>query len=130
MRGARMEKKKKKKGMQVLHANGEEDEEQEVRNKRCADKEEEEEEEAQTEQASISTSLRLGALHWPCVHQSKGAAFIWEWWIVLADLSGGLFERGVAINFVRSNDIKIPRDIEQYYSTQIDEMPMNVVDLI
>ncbi|KAE8691447.1 DEAD-box ATP-dependent RNA helicase 2 [Hibiscus syriacus] len=37
---------------------------------------------------------------------------------------------GVAINFVKSDDIKILRDIEQYYSTQIDEMPMNVADLI
>jgi hypothetical protein len=29
---------------------------------------------------------------------------------------------GVAINFVRNDDIRILRDIEQYYSTQIDEM--------
>ncbi len=40
------------------------------------------------------------------------------------------FVQGVAINFVRSDDIRILRDIEQYYSTQIDEMPMNVADLI
>ena len=33
-------------------------------------------------------------------------------------------------NFVKSDDIRILRDIEQYYSTQIDEMPMNVADLI
>ena len=46
--------------------------------------------------------------------------------------AGGLAWRaqGVAINFVRSDDIRILRDIEQYYSTQIDEMPMNVADLI
>ena len=31
----------------------------------------------------------------------------------------------MAINFVKSDDIRILRDIEQYYSTQIDEMPMN-----
>lgn len=31
----------------------------------------------------------------------------------------------MAINFVKSDDISILRDIEQYYSTQIDEMPMN-----
>ncbi|KAI3840155.1 hypothetical protein MKX03_022095 [Papaver bracteatum] len=37
---------------------------------------------------------------------------------------------GVAVNFVRNYDIRILRDIEQYYSTQIDEMPMNVADLI
>ena len=32
---------------------------------------------------------------------------------------------GVSINFVKNDDIRILRDIEQYYSTQIDEMPMN-----
>lgn len=36
----------------------------------------------------------------------------------------------MAINFVKSDDIRILRDIEQYYSTQIDEMPMNVADLV
>lgn len=30
--------------------------------------------------------------------------------------------QGVAINFVKSDDIRILRDIEQYYSTQVDEM--------
>ncbi|TXG56894.1 hypothetical protein EZV62_018207 [Acer yangbiense] len=44
--------------------------------------------------------------------------------------SGRFGRKGVAINFVKSDDIKILRDIEQYYSTQIDEMPMNVADLI
>jgi ATP-dependent RNA helicase len=44
--------------------------------------------------------------------------------------SGRFGRKGVAINFVRSDDIRILRDIEQYYSTQIDEMPMNVADLI
>jgi hypothetical protein len=39
--------------------------------------------------------------------------------------SGRFGRKGVAINFVRNDDIKILRDIEQYYSTQIDEMPMN-----
>ncbi|KAJ1061728.1 hypothetical protein K5549_002763 [Capra hircus] len=38
--------------------------------------------------------------------------------------------KGVAINFVKNDDIRILRDIKQYYSTQIDEMPMNVADLI
>lgn len=31
----------------------------------------------------------------------------------------------MAINFVKNDDIRILRDIEQYYGTQIDEMPMN-----
>jgi superfamily II DNA/RNA helicase len=39
--------------------------------------------------------------------------------------SGRFGRKGVAINFVKSDDIRILRDIEQYYSTQIDEMPMN-----
>ncbi|CAA7036522.1 unnamed protein product [Microthlaspi erraticum] len=41
--------------------------------------------------------------------------------------SGRFGRKGVAINFVKSDDIKILRDIEQYYSTQIDEMPVNEV---
>ncbi|CAG8453460.1 1002_t:CDS:2 [Paraglomus brasilianum] len=44
---------------------------------------------------------------------------------------GGRFGRkGVAINFVASEDVRMLRDIEQFYNTQIDEMPMNVADLI
>lgn len=44
--------------------------------------------------------------------------------------SGRFGRKGAAINFVTNEDVKILRDIEQYYSTQIDEMPMNVADLI
>nr|GEZ90005.1 eukaryotic initiation factor 4A-3 [Tanacetum cinerariifolium] len=44
--------------------------------------------------------------------------------------SGRFGRNGVAINFMKIDDIKILRDIEQYYGTQIDEMPMNVADLI
>ncbi|KAF8570459.1 hypothetical protein P879_00240 [Paragonimus westermani] len=44
--------------------------------------------------------------------------------------SGRFGRKGVAINFVKTEDIRILRDIEQYYSTQIDEMPMNVSDLV
>jgi len=44
---------------------------------------------------------------------------------------GGRFGRkGVAINFVTNDDVRMMRDIEQFYNTQIDEMPMNVADLI
>merc|ERR1712100_936635 len=44
---------------------------------------------------------------------------------------GGRFGRkGVAINFVTADDVRTMRDIEQFYNTQIDEMPMNVADLI
>ncbi|KAK8818093.1 eukaryotic initiation factor 4A-III [Blastocystis sp. ATCC 50177/Nand II] len=44
--------------------------------------------------------------------------------------SGRFGRKGVGINFVTNEDISILRDIEQYYSTQIDEMPMNINDLI
>jgi len=44
--------------------------------------------------------------------------------------SGRFGRKGVAINFVKNDDIRILRDIEQFYSTQIDEMPMNLADLI
>jgi len=44
--------------------------------------------------------------------------------------SGRYGRKGVAINFVKNDDIRILRDIEQFYSTQIDEMPMNVAELI
>ncbi|PWN44196.1 putative TIF2-translation initiation factor eIF4A [Ceraceosorus guamensis] len=44
---------------------------------------------------------------------------------------GGRFGRkGVAINFVTSDDIRMLRDIEQYYNTVVDEMPHDVADLI
>jgi len=42
--------------------------------------------------------------------------------------SGRFGKKGVAISFVKSDDIQILRDIEQFYSTQIDEMPMNIAD--
>ncbi|KAL0946437.1 hypothetical protein HGRIS_012660 [Hohenbuehelia grisea] len=44
---------------------------------------------------------------------------------------GGRFGRkGVAINFVTTEDVRMLREIEQFYNTQIDEMPLNVADLI
>ncbi|RKF61799.1 ATP-dependent RNA helicase fal1 [Erysiphe neolycopersici] len=43
--------------------------------------------------------------------------------------SGRFGRKGVAINFVTSVDINILRDIELYYSVQIDEMPLNIADL-
>lgn len=44
--------------------------------------------------------------------------------------SGRFGRKGVAITFVKSDETRILRDIEQYYSTQIDEMPMDVADLL
>jgi len=44
---------------------------------------------------------------------------------------GGRFGRkGVAINFITEEDKRALQDIEKFYNTQIDEMPMNVADLI
>merc|ERR1711931_346271 len=44
---------------------------------------------------------------------------------------GGRFGRkGVAINLVTKDDIRTMKDIESFYNTQIEEMPMNVADLI
>jgi hypothetical protein len=44
---------------------------------------------------------------------------------------GGRFGRkGVAINFVTNDDVRSMREIEQFYHTQIEEMPINVADLV
>ncbi|KAL8579646.1 Eukaryotic initiation factor 4A-II [Nucella lapillus] len=44
---------------------------------------------------------------------------------------GGRFGRkGVAINFVTNEDTRTLHDIEQFYNTTIEEMPMNVADLL
>jgi len=44
--------------------------------------------------------------------------------------AGRFGRKGVAINFTTEEDVGILRDIEQFYATQIDEMPMNVSDLM
>ncbi|GLB34012.1 putative DEAD box helicase family protein [Lyophyllum shimeji] len=44
--------------------------------------------------------------------------------------SGRFGRKGVAINFVTVDDVRILRDIEQFYSTQIDEMPDFAVDFL
>lgn len=42
---------------------------------------------------------------------------------------GGRFGRkGVAINFVTQDDVRMLREIESFYNTQIEEMPMNIAD--
>ena len=44
---------------------------------------------------------------------------------------GGRFGRkGVAINFVTAEDRRILNDIEQFYNTQVTEMPKTVADLL
>jgi len=44
--------------------------------------------------------------------------------------SGRFGRKGVAINFVTNNDVRSMKDIERYYHTQIEEMPMDIADLI
>ncbi|TIA92078.1 hypothetical protein E3P97_01672 [Wallemia ichthyophaga] len=44
--------------------------------------------------------------------------------------SGRFGRKGVAINFVTTEDVRILRDIEQYYATQIDEMPLNLSEMV
>merc|ERR1712217_203809 len=44
--------------------------------------------------------------------------------------SGRFGRKGVAINFVTNGDVRTMRDIEKYYHTQIEEMPMDIADLI
>jgi translation initiation factor 4A len=44
---------------------------------------------------------------------------------------GGRFGRkGVAINFVAPDDVAMLKDIESFYNTHIEEMPMNISDLL
>jgi len=44
---------------------------------------------------------------------------------------GGRFGRkGVAINFVTQDDVRTLKDIEQFYNTEICEMPMNIADFL
>ena len=44
--------------------------------------------------------------------------------------SGRFGRKGVAINFVTNEDVRAMRELEAFYNTQIEEMPMNVADLI
>ena len=44
--------------------------------------------------------------------------------------SGRFGRKGVAINFVTTDDTRALREIEAFYNTQIDEMPLNVADLL
>jgi translation initiation factor 4A len=44
--------------------------------------------------------------------------------------SGRFGRKGVAINFVTAADVRYMKDIEQFYNTQIQEMPSDVADLL
>jgi len=44
--------------------------------------------------------------------------------------SGRFGRKGVAINFVTNDDRRAIRELEQFYNTQIEEMPANIANLI
>merc|ERR1711934_1113827 len=44
--------------------------------------------------------------------------------------SGRFGRKGVAINFLTNNDVPYLKDIEEFYNTTVEEMPLNVADLI
>uniref|UniRef100_A0A0N4ZTR0 RNA helicase n=1 Tax=Parastrongyloides trichosuri TaxID=131310 RepID=A0A0N4ZTR0_PARTI len=44
--------------------------------------------------------------------------------------SGRFGRKGVAVNFVLKDNVSILKDIEQYYATHIDEMPLNIGDML
>jgi len=44
--------------------------------------------------------------------------------------SGRFGRKGVAINFVTHDDTATLKEIEEFYHTQIEEMPMNVNELL
>jgi translation initiation factor 4A len=44
--------------------------------------------------------------------------------------SGRFGRKGVSINFIVKNDVRYMKDIEEFYNTQIEEMPLNVADLL
>jgi len=44
--------------------------------------------------------------------------------------SGRFGRKGVAINFVTEEDVRVLREIEQFYNTKVEEMPNDLADLI
>jgi len=44
--------------------------------------------------------------------------------------SGRFGRKGVAINFVTDEDVRTLREIEEFYNTKVEEMPMDVADLM
>merc|ERR1712227_974784 len=44
--------------------------------------------------------------------------------------SGRFGRKGVAINFVTNQDVRMMKAIERHYHTQIEEMPMDIADMI
>merc|ERR1712130_470441 len=44
--------------------------------------------------------------------------------------SGRFGRKGVAINFITNEDVKALRELEEFYHTEVPEMPANVVDFL
>lgn len=44
--------------------------------------------------------------------------------------SGRFGRKGVSINLVNDEEKRTMKDIEMFYNTSIEEMPMNIADLI
>jgi len=44
--------------------------------------------------------------------------------------SGRFGRKGVAINFVADDDVQALRDLEEFYNTKVEEMPMDVAELM
>jgi translation initiation factor 4A len=44
--------------------------------------------------------------------------------------SGRFGRKGVAISFVTNSEMRAMKDIERYYQTQIEEIPMDIADII
>lgn len=44
--------------------------------------------------------------------------------------SGRFGRKGLAINFVRDEDVTQLRELERFYDTQVEEMPANIVELV
>jgi translation initiation factor 4A len=50
--------------------------------------------------------------------------------LILSIGRGGRYGRkGVAINFVSNEEVALLREIESFYNTQVEEMPMNFAEL-
>ena len=65
-----------------------------------------------------------------CTHFKKKKQKLKTFYLFRIGRGGRFGRKGVAINFLTTDDSRTLRDIEQFYNTQIEEMPMNVADLI
>lgn len=71
--------------------------------------------------------LSIVYLYSTTLHVSDGVA---QNYIHRIGRSGRFGRKGVAINFVTNEDVRLLRELEQFYNTQIEEMPAHVADLI